>query len=311
MSFKIGLWNVHSFQDGGCRISGLEQASFLSKHDLDIVALIEVRRNNSQISDLELDLFADYSDNFSSKKRQTDLEYFANILESDFRFTPYYDDFGIAIFSKYKILHFASERIETNAIGGARCVYMATIQLNPNNQKHEQKETNEQNQKQKEGEEYETIDVFGTHLDHIKEQSRLVQMRIIWKFIKKNKRSKKYVLLGDFNCLSSSDHYPKEEWDRITEVRLDNSWEKPKCSLYNYITKKGFFDTWEYRNPKIRKNQGTCRFNTRIDYVFASKSLVTQNEKSQVVGYDKVETNLSDHHLIIVKFQNYKNSEQN
>ena len=60
----------------------------------------------------------------------------------------------------------------------------------------------------------------------------------------------------------------------------------------------GFVDTWDAAGrPKPVK---TCRFNTRIDYVYAMPTFL---EKHPLVSVKHIEDTASDHNMVIADFK--------
>ncbi len=102
---------------------------------------------------------------------------------------------------------------------------------------------------------------------------------------------------GDFNALTRED-YDTERWDEIAEVRSLNSWESPQTELTGKVRKeRGFKDCWELAGrPEPVK---TCRFDTRIDYVFASASFLGAHPLQQVTHVDD---RASDHNMVVTDF---------
>jgi len=163
------------------------------------------------------------------------------------------------------------------------------------------------------------------HLNHRLEPSRITEINLIHKvlshivpglttpFDKKSRsdgdddvrrQTKKYtcqdplqIWTGDFNALTKED-YSDVEWAEVKAVRERNNWEPPKVALTSQIKDKyGMVDCWEVvGKPRPIK---TCRFDTRIDYVYASPALLDQ---WQLVSVQTVEDTASDHNMVIATF---------
>ena len=108
----------------------------------------------------------------------------------------------------------------------------------------------------------------------------------------------KQIWTGDFNALTRED-YSDSVWEDISNVRHVNSWESPQVKLTNKIkADHGMVDCWELAGkPEPIK---TCRFDTRIDYIYASPSLLDHWE---LVGVETIDDPTSDHNLVIATFQ--------
>jgi len=158
------------------------------------------------------------------------------------------------------------------------------------------------------------------HLDHRLEPSRLTEINLIHKVLSHilpglmpsgaaedsscKRTLRKYteqdplqIWTGDFNALTKED-YSDDEWATVKAVRETNNWEPPKVALTSQIKDKyGMVDCWEVvGKPRPIK---TCRFDTRIDYVYASPALLDQ---WQLVSVQTVEDTASDHNMVIATF---------
>ena len=117
------------------------------------------------------------------------------------------------------------------------------------------------------------------------------------------------LICGDFNALTETD-YTTSQWQEITKVRSDNAWEKPKSDVTNAIKSAGFYDTLECNEIVNIKNEmkkgglktlGTCRFDTRIDYMFVNKYWL---KHFKIINYQHLRHNdTSDHKLVRLSFQ--------
>jgi len=72
---------------------------------------------------------------------------------------------------------------------------------------------------------------------------------------------------------------------------------KSKFWIYFQVKNFGFVDCWSLAGkPDPIK---TCRFDTRIDYVFATPSLIQINK---LISVQHVDDSASDHNLVIANF---------
>ncbi|KAJ6229212.1 hypothetical protein M0813_08129 [Anaeramoeba flamelloides] len=309
MTFRIGSFNTHYFEDASNNFRYKEQLQLLKSVNLDVVALLEVYH--------PVHINRSHRNKNKDQKKISVLDHFSKNLGMKYIFHEYHRRYGIAIFSSYKILH-SKTFIIKDTMFGKRGIVRITVSLkekykinsldeNEENEKEEERE--EEREEEKEEEELETIDIFAVHIDHRLETTRLKQMKVVWKFINENKRSERYVLVGDFNCLSSPSHYPKNEWRSLVEVRKKNSWESPRVDVYNSIIEKGLIDTWGLRKKKILHHQGTCFYKTRIDYIFSSPEFLIDSGP-YLVTYKKVDTESSDHNLVYVEGKIPKNDKK-
>ena len=64
------------------------------------------------------------------------------------------------------------------------------------------------------------------------------------------------------------------------------------------VKEMGFKDTWELAGRPDPVS--TCRFNTRIDYVYATPSLL---DEYPLVSVKHVDDRASDHNMVVAKFK--------
>lgn len=143
------------------------------------------------------------------------------------------------------------------------------------------------------------IHLYVTHFDHMDENIRLCQLEKLMEIIKEESEllykgeSFTHFILGDFNALTKSDYTPKE-LERIADVRTKTKWEPPKFELMDTFNKLGYHDiVGDYLKVKGIHVPLTSRFNTRVDYILASKNIKVSN-----VGY--IQSSASDHLPIFV-----------
>jgi len=293
MNLTIITYNVHNFMlHGKCNLSGVVDA--LRDEKADVIFLQEVIHPSS------------VDDGDSSNENQGNnakLELLAKHLDMNFveygsfsSASPY----GNAIVSRLPIVQFFSYNL-----GHHRSLLEAMIELN----------------------EQFTLRVFNLHLDHRSEKKRVEELDIVFDIIDncvslndkiarnvfgasrnqqilpQHQPIDGYLLCGDFNSLSSSEHYNSNEWMKIVDDRKASNWEKPRTEIYEILTKKRLHCDlfWQFHS-KSNENVtgfGTCRFNTRIDYIFASQQLYNL---IQIENAKLIDSNASDHKPVVVQF---------
>jgi len=145
--------------------------------------------------------------------------------------------------------------------------------------------------------------VFLTHLEHTSEPMRLYQLNYGFETIINGEENQ--IILGDFNALTKSD-YTEEYLGEITNTRYRSRWELPVFDVTNFMLEKQYVDFYQKINkmkefPAEDYYVGTCRYNTRIDYIWISKDL------SELIDWENSsceidrKCNLSDHYPIIAR----------
>ena len=76
---------------------------------------------------------------------------------------------------------------------------------------------------------------------------------------------------GDFNALTRED-YTQAEWDDIAWVRCRGSWEPPVTDVTTRMAEAAFTDCWWAAG--CVGNKISCRFDSRIDYIWADQELL-------------------------------------
>ena len=165
------------------------------------------------------------------------------------------------------------------------------------------------------------LGVVVLHLDHQNEKVRMEQTRtMIQTFLRKGLPLPD-VWMGDFNALTKDD-YTKAEWSEIADIRARNFWESPVTELTSALTsatssKKqksllptALCDSWS-SCPHRTGPAATCRFGTRIDYIYyndqrfheAGLELVSCEHMGQAHVADGGKKGLSDHNLVVTTFK--------
>ena len=107
-----------------------------------------------------------------------------------------------------------------------------------------------------------------THLDHQKEEARVVQLKEMLSLID---REKPHILMGDFNSLKKND-YTEEVWNVLTEIRKKNNWELPISDLTDSLERElGYTDTWAATLLQSGKEE------EKIDYLFGTPTQTKSN----------------------------------
>ncbi|KOO33948.1 endonuclease exonuclease phosphatase family protein [Chrysochromulina tobinii] len=137
------------------------------------------------------------------------------------------------------------------------------------------------------------FELLCVHLDHRTEEHRLGQLEAVRgaTALTAERRGGPLagsLLLGDLNALTRDD-YTAEAWERVAAVRSENGWEPPKCAV-----------TRGAAAARDGSLVGTCRFDTRIDYVYADESF-SRNWRLRSCAH--VATTATDHKLVIVEFE--------
>jgi len=130
-----------------------------------------------------------------------------------------------------------------------------------------------------------SLHLYCTHLDDRLESTRVKQIQDLHSVVP----STPHIILGDFNALRKDD-YTDEQWKKISVQRENAAKEKPVTELMELIESNYKYNCWG-------ENKSTCKYGTRIDYIFGSEacSKILQVTKSQVL-----ETDASDHSIVIV-----------
>eukprot|EP00164_Ancoracysta_twista_P000492 GFYU01000657.1.p1 GENE.GFYU01000657.1~~GFYU01000657.1.p1 ORF type:complete len:277 (+),score=25.91 GFYU01000657.1:36-866(+) len=166
--------------------------------------------------------------------------------------------------------------------------------------------------------------IFGfvcTHLDHVYEPKRVQQMVMLKRELDNLWGDEfPHIMVGDFNALNVTD-YSDARLREITDVRARTRWELPQSELMEYIAQIGYHDLCvegltnsdgtpcDSLNGSTRST-GTCRYDTRIDYLFANDAFLNQYRvvpgSYQVVGECNSFQTGSDHSLVTVDIQRRK-----
>jgi len=147
--------------------------------------------------------------------------------------------------------------------------------------------------------EFEPVIVVCVQLNFRKESKRITEMENIIRDISPELNKRKCIILGDFNSVIKQD-YSRREWEQVIQVKKDTNQENPVTTLTtNILSYHGWnlIDSRKYAN-KTTGPKSTCRFNTRIDYIFLneycrSKHRILLNEHIVAIP------DISDHNLVV------------
>ena len=137
-----------------------------------------------------------------------------------------------------------------------------------------------------------------THLDHINEENRIEQLETFNPI-----KEKIDVLLGDMNALTRDDYSDDYFRREIVDKRERFHWEVPCFDLTQLLTKKwSFHDAFKQMNPHLKdRHVSTCRFGTRIDYIYFRLSA---NDRWTLKESYIVDTNgATDHNAVVAVFE--------
>lgn len=137
--------------------------------------------------------------------------------------------------------------------------------------------------------------VINTHLDHLSEHERLLQLKQLLKAFPMNSQT---ILCGDFNSLCKHD-YTQEQISFICEQRQANKLEEPKFDVVSQLQERMADTAWCGPHPA---RQGcvdpTTHYGTRVDYIFLSNDL-----RQALTYYCVTPYQSTDHHAIVVEIQ--------
>ena len=162
---------------------------------------------------------------------------------------------------------------------------------------------------------YQPIFVTCVHLDYKREPTRIKQFRSIMTNINNQITKHPGIIMGDFNSLTRDD-YVQKKWNDIIKVRKYAKWEYPVSELTTIITSDNNLELTTIITSdnnleltdirKIASNilgpLGTCRFNTRIDYIYVNKMFTQLWETCQIIHTETMPI-ATDHNLVSGMFK--------
>ena len=149
----------------------------------------------------------------------------------------------------------------------------------------------------------ETLSVVCTHLDHVRENMRQLQLERLFEQINPESID---ILCGDFNTLYRQD-YAEEEWQVIADGRRRGNWERPLDDvMYEVIDARMFEDALRACSglapgTELSNIATTSRFSTRIDFILRSHNSpwLFQPGSYQVVPTHEI----TDHSMVVAAIQ--------
>jgi endonuclease/exonuclease/phosphatase family metal-dependent hydrolase len=117
-----------------------------------------------------------------------------------------------------------------------------------------------------------------------------------------------WIVVGDYNALSRGD-YTQSQWEGIASTRRISRWEEPVSELTDNMRAAGWCDVMDTAAVKPgertkRKGEGTCRFHTRIDYIWLDERALTAwppvPQSYEIFNREMV---LSDHRAVSVRLR--------
>lgn len=132
----------------------------------------------------------------------------------------------------------------------------------------------------------------------LQEETRLEQLESLAGSIDK---ARPHIVCGDFNSLLEEDYTPGYLED-ISRVRRAGNWEEPRFEVTRRMLQLGYCDVFARLNPKSRdRKRASCRFGTRIDYIWMCPRLVEFVDWEQTKAALSGTPQLSDHRAVVLK----------
>jgi endonuclease/exonuclease/phosphatase family metal-dependent hydrolase len=151
------------------------------------------------------------------------------------------------------------------------------------------------------------IDVWATHLDVLREDTRLGQLRKLRRALET--RAAAHVVMGDFNAVRPSDYTPAA-FEALRAVRAANGCEEPRAEVVEAMDRWGYLDGLrlaragdvasypaELGRSLPEAGLATCWAGTRIDYVWLAPALL---DRLRVRACRRVQSDASDHLPVIL-----------
>ena len=137
-----------------------------------------------------------------------------------------------------------------------------------------------------------------THLDHRDENARLDQLRRFDPLAKNVD-----VLMGDFNALTRDDYTNEYFQKQIVEVRKASHWEAAHFDVTDLVRRTwGYQDALTMLHPRMKDEQlSTCRFHTRIDYIYLRPRANDQWRLRECFIHDT--GGATDHQAVVATFE--------
>jgi endonuclease/exonuclease/phosphatase family metal-dependent hydrolase len=251
---RIATYNVHGWVDAEMAPNATRVVSLLRKIDADVIALQEVTRGFG--FDVPDDWY-DSDEELAPGYVRPDILEVASALRMHAVIAP--AGWGA------NVLLARQRPVDTRSLsigdgpGGRRSAAIATIATPMGD-----------------------VDFVATHLDPASESARVTQLRNLATVV----GDRKAVIMGDFNAIRFSDYSQSRLYD-IARERREAGVEEPSESVIRSADALGWIDLARlavsdsaddyYRSlssPMPRKMATTSNFGTRVDYVWATRSLV-------------------------------------
>lgn len=140
--------------------------------------------------------------------------------------------------------------------------------------------------------------VLGTHLEHLREEDRLRQLR----HLHGRADLESAVLLGDLNSLRRSD-YTAERWEEIAEQRARTRLTAPAIEVTSALFEElQLIDAHDARVPG-EPLAPTCPYGTRIDYICIGRASGARPTPGSYRVLDAMGPGLTDHDAVLVELE--------
>lgn len=145
--------------------------------------------------------------------------------------------------------------------------------------------------------------VAATHLDHMSEDERRVQLRHVREVLEsvKTERNEPVVLCGDFNALKRKD-YEDQHWQQLEDRHRERGWAMPSHGCLDELENHGYLDCFHYVDldtpptPTASVEEPLYR----IDYCFAGPGFLEHFNLHSASVQNAI--CLSDHFPIVIDF---------
>jgi len=137
-----------------------------------------------------------------------------------------------------------------------------------------------------------------THLDHLKENTRLAQIKEFNPY-----QQNIDILMGDINALTRDDYSDNYYRNIVRRKRKKSRWKKSCFDFAKLITRE-----WKYQeafkliNPQLKDEQvATCRFGRRIDHIYVDPRVHDQWTLTEcsIINAESA----TDHNVVLAVFE--------
>ena len=152
-----------------------------------------------------------------------------------------------------------------------------------------------------------------THLDHMSEEQRIIQLEHITEILSPQRRVSsdrsgdeqrsslgiQDVVIGDMNALTRTD-YSDVEWEALEQLHASNSWSPPASGCLDVLSRHGFVDCVLATGQTVRAlTTPAMRPRVRVDYCFVRGDGVDV-EATSVLDRGGVESECLSDHLAVI-----------